>query len=69
MKYTLKMLDNYNYSVTNTYSRHGYQSPPVSIKHCEKCCIGAVILKDINQGGEDEDAHEKKQKQHAQLSI
>ena len=51
------------------YSGHGDQSPPVGVQHRHETRVSLVILKDVDQGGEDEDPHEEEEEQHPQLSV
>ena len=55
--------------VTIAHSRHGDQSPPVSVQHRHETRVLLVILKDVDQGGEDQDSHEEEEEQHPQLSV
>ena len=55
--------------ISIAHGGHGDQSPPVGIQHRHETRLFLVILKDVDQRGEDKDSHEEEEEQHPQLSV
>ncbi len=55
--------------MSHTYGRHGDECPPVRIQHVGEGGAGIVVLEDVGQRGEDEDAHCQEKHEEAQLLV
>ena len=51
------------------YRGHSDECPPISVHHGDEGAALVVLLEDVGQRGEDQDAHRHEQHEQAQLLV